>query len=51
MRPSRNTRGDPIVYLFYVWAFYQSLVFQGLMVPYPDYIVHNRLDYNTRITD
>jgi hypothetical protein len=45
----RNTRGDPIVYLFYVWAFYQSLVFQGLLVPYPDYIVQNRLDYNTRI--
>lgn len=45
----RNTRGDPIVYLFYVWTFYQSLVFQGLLVPYPDYIVQNRLDYNTRI--
>lgn len=45
----RNTRGDPIVYLFYIWAFYQSLVFQGLIVPYPDYIIQNRLDYNTRI--
>lgn len=45
----RNTRGDPIAFLFYVWAYYQSYVFQGLLVPYPDYIIHNRLDYNTRI--
>lgn len=45
----RNTRGDPIIYLFYIWVWYQSLVFEGLLVPYPDFIVENEIDYNTRI--
>lgn len=45
----RNTRGDPILYLFYIWLHYQSLVFEGLLVPYPDYIFDNRIDYMTRI--
>lgn len=45
----RNIKGDPIIYLFYIWLHYMSLVFEGLLVPYPDYIVSNRLDYNTRI--
>ncbi len=45
----RNTRGDPIIYLFYVWLWYQSMVFEGYMVPYPDFIIENELDYNTRI--
>ncbi len=45
----RNTRGAPIMALFYFWERYSALVFQGLMVPYLDYIVENRIDYNTRI--
>ena len=45
----RNTRGDPIIFLFYIWMWYQSLVFEGLLVPYPDFIVENEIDYNTRI--
>lgn len=45
----RNTRGDPIVYLFYIWLHYQSLVFEGQIVPYPDFIVENEIDYMTRI--
>lgn len=45
----RNTRGDPIVYLFYIWELYMSKVFEGKLVPYPDYIMQNRLDFNTRI--
>ena len=45
----RNTRGDPIVYLFYIWLHYQSLVFEGQVVPYPDFIVENEIDYMTRI--
>lgn len=45
----RNTRGDPILYMFYIWLHYQALVFEGTLVPYPDFITENELDYNTRI--
>ena len=45
----RNTRGDPIMLLFYIWLHYQAYVFEGLLVPYPDFIVENEIDYNTRI--
>lgn len=45
----RNTRGDPIMYLFYAWVHYQSLVFEGKLLPYVDFIVENEIDYNTRI--
>lgn len=44
----RNTKGDPIIYMFYIWLWYQTMVFEGLMVPYPDFIVENEIDYNTR---
>lgn len=45
----RNTRGDPIVYLFYTWILYSALVFEGYMVPYFDFLTENEIDYNTRI--
>lgn len=45
----RNTRGDPIVYMFYIWLHYMSCVFEGTMIPYLDYIAENSLDYCTRI--
>lgn len=45
----RNMVSDPITSLFYIWTLYQSLVFQGILVPYPDFIVKNEYDYNTRI--
>ena len=45
----RNTRGDPILYLFYVWVLYMSMVFEGKLVPYLDMITENEIDYNTRI--
>jgi hypothetical protein len=45
----RNMVGDPITNLMYIWSLYQSLVFQGNLVPYPDYLVKNEYDYNTRI--
>lgn len=44
-----NTRGDPILYLFYIWALYMSMVFEGKLVPYLDMITENEIDYNTRI--
>ncbi len=45
----RNTRGDPIIYMIYIWLLYQSFVFEGVMSPYPDMIIENEIDYNTRI--
>lgn len=45
----RNTRGDPVLYLFYIWALYMSYVFDGRLVPYLDFITENELDYCTRI--
>lgn len=45
----RNTRGDPVLFMFYIWQQYMSLVFEGKLVPYPDFITENTLDYNTRI--
>ena len=45
----RNTRGDPVLFMFYVWAIYMAYVFEGKLVPYLDFITENELDYNTRI--
>lgn len=45
----RNTRGNPLIYMFYVWVRYMSLVFEGTLSPYDDMILENELDYNTRI--
>lgn len=45
----RNLPGDPITLLFLVWAHYMSLVYQGVLVPYPDMIIQNEIDYQTRI--
>lgn len=44
-----NTHGDPITFLMAIWAHYASMVYDGTMVPYPDAIINNRIDYNTRI--
>lgn len=45
----RNIQGDPITDLLFAWVHYSSLVFQGILVPYPDMIINNRIDYMTRI--
>lgn len=45
----RNMAADPITTLFHTWTTYQSAVFQGQMAPYPDYMIKNVIDYNTRI--
>lgn len=45
----RNMPGDPITSLFLIWVHYASLVYQGVMVPYPEFIVENEIDYMSRI--
>lgn len=44
-----NTQEDPITNLFYIWERYMTLVLDGTCNPYPDFIVENEMDYNTRI--
>jgi hypothetical protein len=45
----RNTRGDPIVYMFYIWMHYMSYVFEGKLMPYLDMVTENEIDYNSRV--
>lgn len=45
----RNIAGDPITLLFNTWIHYASQVYEGVMSPYPDSIIENEIDYNTRI--
>lgn len=40
---------DPITWIFYIWEMYGSLVFDGTLMPYMDYIGENWIDYQTRI--
>lgn len=44
-----NIKGDPITDLFYLWARYQGNVYSGIMDPYPEMIIMNEIDYQTRI--
>lgn len=45
----RNIAGDPITLLFNTWVRYMSNVYTGLMLPYPDAMIENEIDYQTRI--
>jgi hypothetical protein len=45
----KNTKGNPLIYFFYIWIKYESLVFEGILNPYLDMITENEIDYNTRI--
>lgn len=45
----RNTRGQPLLYLFTLWVYYQCLVFTGELDPYTDMITEHEIDYQTRI--
>jgi hypothetical protein len=45
----RNVPGDPITMMLLYWVYYASLVFEGVIVPYPEFIVENEIDYMCRI--
>lgn len=44
-----NVKGDFISYLFYIWTQYMMLAHKGVMMPYKDDWLYNRINYNTRI--
>ena len=45
----RNLSGDPITLLFMYWIQYATNVYEGIINPYPEMIVENEIDYQTRI--
>ncbi|WP_396190426.1 hypothetical protein [Flavobacterium sp.] len=45
----RNSKGNPLIYMFYIWVKYQTLVSEGILNPYMDMITEREIDYNTRI--
>lgn len=45
----QNVKGDILIYMMYFWMKYSSLVFEGILNPYLDFILENEIDYNTRI--
>lgn len=45
----RNITGDPITPLFDHWLTYIDRVYIGEIVPYPDVLLRNEIDYQTRI--
>lgn len=44
-----NTQDSPILLLLYYWIRYCANVVKGTMLPYPDILYGNELDYTTRI--
>ena len=46
----RNIEGDPITAMIAIWVLYATLIQYGELNPYPENIIENRYDYNTRIT-
>lgn len=44
-----NVVGDPISLLFATWLRYMGQVYIGEVVPYPEKVVENEIDYMTRI--
>lgn len=45
----RNIVSDPIGYMFWSWACYNSTAYQGAATPWMDSILDNETDYQTRI--
>lgn len=45
----RNMQSDPITAMIWHWMLYMANVWKGNMVPYPDYLVKNAVDYQTGI--
>lgn len=44
-----NIEGDPVTDLFQYWTRYMGNVYTGDMVPYPEFVVENEVDYQCRI--
>lgn len=45
----QNTAGDPTSAMLFVWLHYMAAVKKGTMDPYYDYLLNDRIDFNTRV--
>lgn len=45
----RNITGDPISFMMLMWGWYMGLVYEGRIIPYPEQLLLNEIDYQTRI--
>jgi hypothetical protein len=45
----RNLTGDPISFMMLMWGWYIGLAYEGRIMPYPDLVMLNEIDYHTRI--
>lgn len=45
----RNVEGNPAIFILAMWMYYQAYVFSGVLVPYPEYIMARRRDFDSRI--
>ena len=45
----KNTKGNPLLYFFYIWVKYATLVYEGILNPYLDMIAENEIDYSSRV--
>lgn len=45
----RNISGDPISLLMRLWCQYMGLAFEGRLMPYPELLLMNEIDSNTRV--
>lgn len=45
----RNVLGDPVSEMFMYWLHYMAFVFEGRLVPYPQFGFNFEYDFNTRI--
>lgn len=44
-----NMKDSPLLIIMQTWVRYINYVFEGIMMPYSDFMVENEIDYNTRI--
>ncbi len=45
----RNIIGDPITYMMLMWGWYMGLIYEGRIMPYPQFIINRVIDYQTRV--
>lgn len=45
----KNMQNEPITHILNLWTKYMELTFEGILMPYLDFITENEIDYNTRI--
>jgi len=44
-----SMKGNPLIYLFYIWVKYATLTVEGIINPYFDMIAEMEIDSNTRV--